>query len=126
MENHRLTVSDGTSTVTLPCTKNIVHGGSLESTDVIMASGKIKSDIIGFRQSITYVYSYIPAQEMAKLHDMLRRRKFFECKFLDIDNIEKTGIFKIDYPKTNLFMYKKGVAVWKDATLLLTSQEVIR
>ena len=125
MPRHILVITNGTNTVTLPVTKRITHSGSFEGTETVMADGTEKCDITGFRMTITYAYSYIPAADMAALHMLLRSGKYFTCTYLDVDNAEKTAAFKISYPQTDVFMYKGDVAVWQNASITLTAKGVI-
>lgn len=125
MNRHKLVIATDTESVTLPVTKSISVSGKLESTEIIMANGTTKYDVVGFRKKITYSYRYIAADVMANLHMLLRNNVFFNCTYLDVDNVEKTEVFKISYPETSVFMYKDGVAVWQDAVLTLTARDLM-
>lgn len=124
MLKHRLIITDGNIVVTMPTTKNITHGGELEGVETTMSDGTKKTDVVGFRLAVTYSYTYIPAEDLATLHKLLRSGKYFSCTYLDVDNVEKTAVFSISYPQTSVFMYKNGVAVWHNATITLSSKEV--
>ncbi len=122
---HRLVISNGTISVTLPSVKNIVYTGTLEGDETIMADGSETTDVIGFRPQITYTYDYVPASDLATLHTLLKGNKYLTCTYLDDSNTEVTAVCKVSYPTPTIFKYKGDVAVWHNVSIVLTSRTVI-
>ena len=122
---HTLIITDGISTVQFPKTKHITHGGSLEGTETTMSDGTKMFDAVGFRKSITYEFDYLPQAVFDTLIPMLRKHRYITATVLDLDNVEKTALFAVEYPTATAFKLVKGKgAVWHGVTIELTKKEV--
>lgn len=121
----QITINDGKTTITMPKTKKITVGGEIVSDTVEMASGKIVSEIKGFRTAITAEWDYIPASDMALLTTMLRKGLFFTVGYPDPDGTDKSGKFTISIPTPGIFKFVNGVAMWHEVKLKMIAQEVV-
>ena len=120
-----ITISDGTTTVTMPRTDQVTDAGTLETKDQTTANGRMVKKIIGFRPGFTYTYDYIPAATLTALIALLRARTFFTIGYFDLDGIDKSGTFSVDYPSFSLFKFHSdGSAVWHDCKITIKAQEV--
>ena len=82
-------------------------------------------DVKGFRAGYKYTWDYVPAATIVSLVTMLRAGGFFTVEYFDVDGVDKTGIFSVDYPTLEVFTYKNGVAVWHNCTLTIKAQGVV-
>ena len=119
-----ITISDGTTTITMPITKDVTDAGELVYKETTMASGRIVRKIIGFRPGFKYVWDYVPTATITALSALLRTGGFFTVTYFDTDGTAKTGTFSISYPAPSLFGYVDGVAVFHNFELTITAQGV--
>ncbi|MEA4919387.1 MAG: hypothetical protein VB078_00465 [Clostridiaceae bacterium] len=121
-----ITISDGTTTVTMPQTDQVSDAGAMEYKALTMAGGREVHRITGFRPGFTYAYDYAPATTVRALAALLRAGTFFTVGYFDLDGEDKSGTFSITYPLPKVFKYdENGVAVWHDFSLTIKAQEVI-
>ena len=119
-----ITISDGTTTITMPMTKSVTDAGSVETKETKMAGGRITRKVIGFRPGFKYIYDYIPVATITALSALLRTGEFLTVTYFDTDSTAKSGTFSISYPAPTLFAYIDGVAVFHNFELTITAQEV--
>jgi hypothetical protein len=128
-----ITISDGTTTVTMPelkndntiATKSVTDAGVLVYKETTMASGRVVRKIIGFRPGFKYIWDYVPTATITTLNTMIRTGGFYTVTYFDTDGTAKSGTFSISYPAPVLFGYIDGIAVFHDFELTITAQEVI-
>lgn len=121
---NKITISDGSTTITMPMTKDITDAGALECKEKTMIGGRTVRKIVGFRPGFKYVWDYVPAATITALASMLRTGTFFTVGYFDIDGTVKSGAFSISYPAPTLFGYIDGVPVFHNFELTITAQEV--
>lgn len=121
----QITISDGTTTITMPRTKKVSDAGELVYTEKQMASGLRVRDIKGFRPGFKYEWDFVPATTATALMQLLRTGGFFTVNYFDVDGADKSGTFSIDYPSPGVFKFKDGVAMWHGFTLAIKSQGVV-
>lgn len=119
-----ITISNGMTTITMPRTRQVQEAGELVYTEKPMASGKLVRDVNGFRAGYTYTWDYVPAATITALVTMLRSGGYFTVNYFDVDGTDKSGLFAVDYPKFELFTFRKGVAMWHNCTLTIKAQGV--
>lgn len=119
-------ISDGITTITMPRTRQVQDAGELAYIEKEMASGKRVRDVKGFRPGFTYSWDYVPASTITALITMLRSGSYFTVDYFDLDGVDKTDVFSVDYPTFKVFTFRKGVAVWHDCTLTIKAQGVVR
>ncbi|MFA6717903.1 MAG: hypothetical protein WCS15_02365 [Prevotella sp.] len=119
-----ITISDGTTTVTMPRTDQVTDAGSMVYKETTMASGRVVRKVTGFRAGFTYTYDYVPAATITSLITLLRTGGFFTVGYFDLDGTDKSGTFSVEYPQFSLFKFVNGVAMWYSCTLTITAQGV--
>jgi len=122
----QITISNGTTTITMPRTRKVQDAGEKVFSESVMASGKRVRDVKGFRPGYIYTWDYVPADTITALVAMLRTGEFFTVEYFDVDGTDKSGVFTIDYPTFELFTFKNGVPVWHNCTLTIRAQDIIR
>jgi len=121
-----ITISDGTTTVTMPRTDQVTDAGALEYKEQTTAGGRIVRKIVGFRPGFTYTYDFVPAATIIALISLLRVGTFFTVGYFDLDGTDKSGTFSVSYPSFSLFKFdSSGTAVWTSCTLTIKAQEVV-
>ena len=120
-----ITISNGTTTITMPRTRQVTDAGGLSYIEKEMAGGKLVRDVKGFRPGFTYTWDYVPAATITALVTMLRAGGYYTVNYFDTDGTDKSGRFKVDYPTFELFTFRGGVAMWHNCTLTIKSQEVV-
>ena len=120
----QITISDGTTTITMPRTRKVSDAGSMEYKEITMASGKRVQEMKGFRPGFTYKWDYVPAATIMALITMLRAGGFYTVGYFDLDGTDKSGVFSVSYPTHEVFKFKEGVAMWHNCTLTISAQEV--
>ena len=92
----------------------------------IMASGKIKKEIIGYRPVLTIPTGYVKLNDLRKLKSMILTGKFLTVTYPGVDG-DRTALFDIEPPLFKSFKYDEdGVTVWYGVTLTCNAQEVER
>lgn len=122
---HVLVISADGVSVTFPRTTKIQHGGYLEGEETVMADGSLMFDVTGFRQNLIYTWDYVPQKVFDELFPLLRKHKYLECKYLDVDNTEKTAKFKIEYPTPEAWKLTANGAIWHNVSLNMTAKDVV-
>lgn len=120
----QITISNGTTTITMPKTRNVQDAGAVEYKEIKMASGKMVREMIGFRAGYTYAWDYVPAATVVALSTMLRTGSFFTVGYFDVDGTDKSGTFSVSYPAPSVFKFVNGVAMWHNFTITIQAQEV--
>ncbi len=121
---HALVITSEDTTITFPTTKRIQHGGELEGAETVMSDGTLVFDVTGFRKNIKYSWDYIPQSVFDAFIPLLRKHKYFSCTYLDIDNTEKTAMFKIEYPTPEAWKLTANGAIWHNVSLNMTAKDV--
>jgi hypothetical protein len=119
-----ITISNGITSITMPRTRQVADAGEKIFAEKQMASGAIVRDVMGFRPGFTYTWDWVPAETIKSLIAMLRSGSFFTVEYFDVDGVDKTGLFAIDYPSFELFTFRKGEAMWHNCTLTIKAQGV--
>jgi len=122
----QITISNGTTTITMPITFTVSDAGAPEYKEITMAGGKKVREMIGFRPGFKYEWDYVPADMITALIAMLRTGAFFTVGYFDLDGADKTGTFSVSYPSFELFTFESdGTGVWHKCSLTITAQEVV-
>ena len=122
----QITISNGTTTITMPITFTVSDAGAPEYKEIKMAGGKIVREMIGFRPGFKYEWDYVPADTITALVAMLRAGGFYTIGYFDLDGTDKTGVFSVSYPAFELFSFESdGTGVWHKCSLTITAQEVV-
>lgn len=121
---NQITISNGTTTITMPRTRKVMDAGEIIYAEKTMASGALVRDIMGFRAGFTYEWDWVPAETITALTTMLRAGGFFTVNYFDVDGADKTGLFSVSYPSFEVFAFRKGVAMWHNCTLTIKAQGV--
>ena len=119
-----ITISNGTTTITMPKTSEVVDAGEVLFKENTMANGNLVRSIKGFRAGFTYVWDYLPADTITQLIAFVRTGGFFTVSYFDVDGAEKSGTFALSYPTFAVFGFKNGTAIWHNCTLTIKAQEV--
>jgi len=120
----QITISDGTTTITMPRTKKVTDAGEWEYDEIKMASKKVVREMTGFRIGFTYEWDYVQASLIATLKTLLRAKTFFTVTYFDIDGATGSGTFSVSYPAPEVFKFKNGIAMWHNFKLTIKAQEV--
>lgn len=122
----QITISDGTTTITMPYTENVTDVGANEYKEITMASGLKVKKIIGFRRGFRYDWDSVPAEIITALISMLRTGEYYTVGFFDTDGTDGTALFSVSYPSFQLFTFEKdGTAVWHVCSLTITARGVV-
>jgi hypothetical protein len=91
-----ITISNGITSITMPRTRQVadVERKYLRKTNGERGDSR---DVMGFRPGFTYTWDWVRAETIKSLIAMLRCGRFY-CRILDVDGVDKTGLFAIDYP----------------------------
>lgn len=119
-----ITLSDGSTAVTMPYTRSVADAGTVEYKETTMASGRIVRKIIGFRPGFRYAWDYVPDETIAAVIAMLRSGKLLSVSYFDLDGKDRNGMFMVDYPAFELFDFIGGKAVWHNCALTIRAQGV--
>lgn len=109
--------------VVMPKVKNIIVGATQVANTVTMASGKVVKDTLGYRETITATWDYVPALDIVSLVSILRSCAFFYVEY-PAPSGDASGVFEIEYPQMSIFCYKNNVALWHNVSLTMTAQEL--
>ncbi len=118
-----ITISNGTTSVTMPRVKAISVGGTEVSKQTEMASGKIVKDLLGYRPSIVAQWDYVPASTITALLTLLKTGCFFTVTYPSPTG-DASLVCSIDYPTLGIFAFIDGVPMWHSVTLVMDGQEV--
>lgn len=121
----QITISNGTTTITMPRTKKVSDAGTVEAKDIPMAGGKTVREVIGFRKGYKYTWDYVPAATITALSVMLRSGGFFTVGYFDIDGTDGSGTFSVSYPSLEVFKFVNGLAMWHNCSITIKAQEVV-
>lgn len=122
----QITISNETTTITMPITFTVSDAGAPEYKEITMAGGKKVREMIGFRPGFKYEWDYVPADMITALVAMLRAGGFFTVGYFDLDGTDKTGVFAVSYPAFELFTFERdGTGIWHKCSLTITAQEVV-
>lgn len=108
----------------MPLTKTIEIGGTYESKEATMASGKIVRDVIGWRTEVTATWEWVPAGLLAQLVPIVRSGEFIEMQYPDSNGEDAFGMFAIEIGNQKIFKFVNGVPMWYNVELTATAQEV--
>lgn len=110
--------------ISMPKTKTLEIGGSFESNEATMASGKIVRDIIGWRRELTASWEWVPAGLLSQLVPIVRSGEFVDIQYPDSTGEDMSGIFSIEIGSQKIFKFVQGVPMWYNVELTATAQEV--
>lgn len=110
--------------ITMPRTRSLEVGGSYESKEATMASGKIVRDIVGFRIELTANWEYLPAETLTQLVSAARGGSFVQIKYPDPVSGETDGMFSVSIGAQKIFKFVNGNPYWYNVSLTATAQEV--
>lgn len=108
----------------MPRTRSLEVGGSYESKEATMASGKIVRDIVGFRIELTANWEYLPAETLTQLVSAARGGSFVQIEYPDPVSGEATGMFSVSIGPQKIFKFVDGSPYWYNVSLTATAQEV--
>ena len=90
----------------------------------VMASGKIKKEVIGYRPVLNIPTGYVKLEDLQKLKRLIMSGGFLRVDYPGVDG-DKFGYFDISAPKFKSFKYDNdGVSVWYGVSLTCRAQEV--
>ncbi len=115
---------DGTQTIMMPKTKDIILGADPVENKASMASGKTVKDITGFRITVDASWDYVPADTIVSLMSLLKRGGFFNVQYPS-ESGDAFGVFEMDPPSLESYKFKDGRACWHNVSLSMKAQEVI-
>jgi len=121
----QITISDGTTTITMPKVKAVTVGGEEICHEITMASGKRVKEMIGYRAVVDAEWDYVPASTMASLVTMLRAGGYFTVSYPDPDGTDKSGSFSVSIPSIGIFKFNDTIPFWCGVKLTFTAQEVV-
>jgi len=121
----QITISNGTTTITMPKTKTPTVGGEEVCNEIPMASGRRVKDVTGFRAVVTADWDWVPAATMAALTTMLRAGGYFTVGYPDPDGTDKSAKFSISIPTIGIFKFKDAAPMWHGVSLKMSAQEVV-
>lgn len=119
----QITISNGTTSVTMPRTKKVEVGGKEVGKSRTMASGRVIKRIIGTRATVVAKWDAIPAETITSLLLLLKSGGFFSVSYPSPSG-DSAGTFSIGYPTLGIFGFINGAPVWHDVTLRMEAQEV--
>ena len=122
---NQITISNGTTTITMPQIKKIEVGGEEVCNEITMAGGKLVKEMIGFRTVVSAEWDWVPAATMRSLVTLLRGGGYFTVGYPDPDGTYRNGKFSVSIPSIGIFKFKDGVAMWHGVQLDMTAQEVL-
>lgn len=111
--------------IEMPRVKTIEIGGSYESKEATMASGKTVRDIIGWRAEISATWEWVPAGLLSQLLPIARAGAFVEIQYPDSIGVDASGMFSIEIGNQKIFKFVNGVPMWYNVELTATAQEVV-
>lgn len=120
----RITITDGTETITL--LPDLVFEIKPETigTQATMASGKTVMDVVGEKIMLEIPTGWLSPADLAKLKGMIRRSHLLTVSYPDVDG-DKTDRFYVNHPVYKAFKYGSGgVEQWYGVTLTMTQYGV--
>jgi len=121
----QITISNGTTTITMPKTRKVSDASAPEFKEIKMAGGKVVREMLGFRKGYKYSWDYVPAATITALTTMLRTGGFFTVGYFDTDSTIGNGTFSVSYPSLEVFKFIDGVAMWHNCSITIMAQEVV-
>jgi len=120
----RITISDGTSMITLLPDLVFTISPETVGTRETMASGKTVMDVVGEKITLEIPTGWLSASDLAVLKSMIRRTHVLTISYPDVDG-EKSDLFYVDHPVYRAFKYgANGVEQWYGVTLTATQYGV--
>ena len=120
----RITISDGTSMITLLPDLVFTISPETVGTRETMASGKTVMDVVGEKITLEIPTGWLSASDLATLKSMIRRTHVLTISYPDVDG-EKSDLFYVDHPIYKAFKYgADGVEQWYGVTLTATQYGV--
>lgn len=110
--------------IEMPRTKSLEIGGSYESKETTMASGKIVRDVLGWRTELTATWEWVPAGILAQLVPIARSGEFVSIQYPDSTGEDAQGSFSIEIGNQKIFKFVSGEPMWYNVELTATAQEV--
>lgn len=108
----------------MPRTKTLEVGGSYESQEATMASGKIVRDVLGWRVELSATWEWVPAELLAQIVQLARSGQFVTISYPDSTGQTVSGAFTIEIGNQKIFKFVDGVPVWYNVELNATAQGV--
>lgn len=115
----------GTSSVTMPVTKNYNYVDTPVYNRGESAAKKRFYEIIGYRPEITVAWEYIPDASLKTLLALVRANVLCNVTYTDANGTSLTKAFEITMSPVTVFKYVSGVPMWCNLTLTMSAQEVI-
>lgn len=113
----RITLTDGSDTVTLLRDLVFTIGRTTVGTRETMASGKTVMDVVGEKITLEVPTGWLSPADLAKLRGMISRSHLLTVSYPDVDG-DKTEQFYVDHPVYKAFKYgADGVEQWYGVTL---------
>lgn len=110
--------------IEMPRTKSLEIGGSYESKEITMASGKIVRDVLGWRTELTATWEWMPAGLLTQLVPIARSGAFVSIQYPDSTGEDAQGSFSIEIGNQKIFKFVSGEPMWYNVELTATAQEV--
>lgn len=111
--------------IQMPRTRSIEIGGIDESIESTMASKKLVKDYIGWRETITASWEWVPADTITALVLAVKSGRYLPIEY-PTPNGDASGNFKVTIGNQKIFKFKNGEPMWYNVSLTATAQEVQR
>lgn len=108
----------------MPRTKTLEVGGSYESQEATMASGKIVRDVLGWRVELTATWEWVPADLLVQIVQLARSGQFVTISYPDSTGQTVSGAFTLEIGNQKIFKFIDGAPVWYNVELTATAQGV--
>lgn len=108
----------------MPRTRTLVVGGENENKEIVMASGKMVQEVIGFRKTITANWEWMPGGLMSRIVTLARAGNFVQIQYPDPASGDASGMFKISIGDQKVFRFRNNQPYWYNVELTATAQEV--
>lgn len=109
----------------MPRTRTLEVGGEPLVNEVMMASGLLVSDVLGWRPMLYASWEWMPADTMQKIVNIARAGQYVSIQYPDSTGEDKEGSFKISIGSQRIFKFVNGAPMWYNVELTATSQGVI-
>lgn len=121
--SNQIIIAKGVTSVEMPQVRDISYGGQSEENQATMASGKIVSDIVGFRRTVRAEWDWVPADTIAALNGLLQQGGFFSVTYPTPEGI-RTDSMIVPFPTMEIFTFRNGIPIWHHVVLDMSAQEV--
>lgn len=124
MATRRISITDGTDTVTLSKDLEFTIQPEDIGASATMADGSTVLDIVGVKNVLTVPVGWLSRTDVSKLRRMINTKHILSVTYPDIDG-DKTSNFLISQPEYKAMKYTDdGADIWLGMELVMTQQGV--